>query len=187
MDDSGGWLVAVLRLADGVNAAVGKAVSWLALGTVLVCFATVYLRYALGVNFIWLQEVYLWQHVLVIVLGAGYTMMTGGLIRVDIFYSKWSDAVRARIDIAMTVLFLFPFIAIFGWFAFGFFWNSFKADEASLNPGGLTDLWLLKSSLLGLVALVTQQGFAIIARGLLVLGGRKDFALAHVPTAEQAA
>jgi TRAP-type mannitol/chloroaromatic compound transport system permease small subunit len=180
-------LSGVVRVADGVNEIVGRIVAWLALGTVLVCFATVYLRYAIGVNFIWLQELYVWQHALVIVLGAGYTMMTGGLIRVDIFYGQWSDATRARVDIAMTVLFLFPFLAIFGWFAWGFFLNSFRADEGSLNPGGLADLWLLKSSLLALTALCALQGLAIIARGVLVLRGEKGFALAHVPTAEQAA
>jgi TRAP-type mannitol/chloroaromatic compound transport system permease small subunit len=187
MDGTSGVLAGVVRLADGVNDLVGRAVAWLALGTVVTCFATVYLRYALGMNFIWLQEVYVWQHALVIVLGAGYTMMTGGLIRVDIFYGQWSDATRAKVDIAMTMFFLFPFLVVFGWFAWGFFMNSFRADEGSLNPGGLSDLWLLKSSLLAMVALCALQGLAIIARGLLVLRGHKDFALAHVATAEQAA
>jgi TRAP-type mannitol/chloroaromatic compound transport system permease small subunit len=187
MDGKSRVLSGVVRVADGINEVVGRVVAWLALGTVLVCFATVYLRYALEMNFIWLQEVYVWQHALVIVLGAGYTMMTGGLIRVDIFYGQWSDVTRAKVDIAMTVLFLFPFLAVFGWFAWGFFLNSFRADEASLNPGGLPNLWLLKSSLLVMTALCALQGLAIIARGLLVLRGETDYALAHVPTAEQAA
>lgn len=55
---------------EGLNTLVGNIVAWLTLGTVLACFATVYLRYALDTNFTWLQETYVWQHAAVIVLGA---------------------------------------------------------------------------------------------------------------------
>lgn len=180
-------LVGVVRVADGVNEVVGRIVAWLVLGTVLVCFATVYARYALGMNFIWLQEIYQWQHAAVIVLGAGYTMMTGGFVRVDLLYAKWPVRRRALVDLLMTVAMLFPFLAIFGWFAWTFVLNSFNADEGSQNPGGLTDLWLLKGTLLGLVVLIGLQGLAICARGILVLRGHESMALRHAGHDPQAA
>lgn len=172
-------LAGAIAVADGANRAVGLVTALMTLGTVLACFASVYARYAIGVNFIWLQEIYVWQHAAVIMLGAGYTMMTGGFVRVDVFYATWSTRRRAVVDMVMTVAMLAPFLAIFAPFTWGFFLNSWNADEGSQNPGGLGDLWLLKGAMLGLCGLVALQGLAILARGALVLRGREEFALAH--------
>jgi TRAP-type mannitol/chloroaromatic compound transport system permease small subunit len=159
-----------------LNTIVGKVVAWLALGTVLACFATVYLRYALDTNFTWLQETYVWQHAAAIVLGAAYTMLTGGFVRVDIFYGRMSARARARVDLWGTIVFLMPFLAVLAWAFWRFFLASYVADEGSPNPGGLPDWWLLKGTLVVFVALTFLQGLATVARSLLVLGGREDLA-----------
>jgi TRAP-type mannitol/chloroaromatic compound transport system permease small subunit len=161
---------------EGLNSVIGKAVAWLALGTVLVCFATVYLRYALNTNFTWLQEAYVWQHAAAIVVGAAYTMLTGGFVRVDIFYGRMSPRRRAMVDLWGTLLFLFPFLAVLGWAFWRFFLNSYLADEGSQNPGGLPNWWLLKSTLVIFVGLVFLQGLSAIARSLLVFAGHEQYA-----------
>lgn len=166
-----------VRWAEGLNRTVGSIVSWMTLGTVLVCFATVYTRYALNTNFTWLQDLYVWQHAAVIVLGAGYTIVVGGFVRVDIFYAKWSPRRRAWADMIQTILFLIPFILLCGWAFLTLFTNSWSADEASPNPGGLENFWILKATLLAFVVLVLLQAAAIIARSLLVFRGHEDFAL----------
>lgn len=172
-------LMGTVRVADGASRVVGQVTAWLTLGTVLACFASVYLRYALGVNFIWLQEIYVWQHAAVIVLGAGYTMMTGGFVRVDVFYANWPVRRRAIADMVMTVVVLAPFLWVFSQVSWRFFWRSWLIDEGSMNPGGLENLWLLKGTLVVFCALVALQGLAILARGALVLSGREEWALAH--------
>jgi TRAP-type mannitol/chloroaromatic compound transport system permease small subunit len=172
-------LALLVRLADVACRWTGYVVAFAALGTVLVCFATVYLRYALGMNFMWLQELVVWQHVMVIALGAAYTMMTGGFVRVDIFYSSWPVRRRAAMDAALTVLLLIPFLAVFTWFTWTFWLNSWNANEGSMNPGGLPNLWLLKGTLLGFCFLIGLQAIAILARGALVLSGREHWALQH--------
>jgi TRAP-type mannitol/chloroaromatic compound transport system permease small subunit len=157
----------------------GAIVSLAALGTVVLCFATVFLRYVMGTGLIWLQEAFIWTHVALIVLGAGYTMMTGGFVRVDILYARWSDRRRAFADMALTILLLWPFLWVFGGVTWGFWLSSYTADEGSLNPGGLPDLWILKGLLLGFLALVAVQSLAFVLRGILVLSGRESFALRH--------
>jgi len=171
-----GLLAGFVRGVETINLWVGRIVALMALGTVVACFATVYLRYALNVNITWLQETYLWQHALVIVLGGAYTMMTGGFVRVDIFYGKMSPQNRAKVDLAGTLLLLLPFLYVL-WGAFlTFFLNSYRVDEGSPNPGGLPNWWLLKLALLAFVVLTALQGLALAARSLLVLGGREEFA-----------
>ena len=170
---------ATVAAIDGLCRISGAVVALAALGTVVLCFAAVFLRYVLGTGLIWLQEAYIWTHVAVIVLGAGYTMMTGGFVRVDIFYARWTDRRRALSDMALTVLLLWPFLAVFGWTTWGFWRTSYLSDEGSLNPGGLGDLWLLKATLLGFCALIGAQSLAFVLRGILVLGGQPRWALQH--------
>lgn len=157
----------------------GYLVAWAALGTVVLCFATVYLRYAMGTGLIWLQESYIWTHVAVILLGAGYTMMSGGFVRVDVFYARWTNRRRALSDLVMTVVLLVPFLWVFGSGVWTFWSASWASDEGSLNPGGMGNFWILKASLLGFVALVALQGAAFVLRGLLVLAGHENWALNH--------
>lgn len=108
-------------------------------------------------------------------------MMTGGFVRVDIFYGRMSPRGRAHVDLWGTLLFLMPFLAVLGWAFWRFFFASYVADEGSPNPGGLPDWWLLKGTLVAFVVLTFLQGLATIARSLLVLGGRTDLVPAAMP------
>jgi TRAP-type mannitol/chloroaromatic compound transport system permease small subunit len=161
---------------ETLNKWVGYVVAWLALGTVLVCFATVYTRYALNTNFTWLQELYVWQHAAAIVLGAAYTMMTGGFVRVDIFYGKMTPKARAKVDLFGTIFFLFPFLIVLSLAFWTFFYNAWLSDEGSTNAGGLPNWWLLNGTLVIMAFLLFLQGCALIARSLLVFGGKEHYA-----------
>lgn len=177
-----GWVRAAAQgvaAIDAICRVSGYIVAWGTLATVVLCFATVYLRYVMGTGLIWLQESYIWTHVVVIVMGAGYTMMTGGFVRVDVFYSRWSVRRRALSDMAMTLLLLVPFLIVFGTAVWTFWSASFAADEGSLNPGGMGDLWLLKATLIGFVVLVGLQGLAFVLRGAMVLAGHERHSLNH--------
>ncbi len=175
-----GWVRAsarVVAVIDGICRWSGYIVAWATLATVILCFATVYLRYVMGTGLIWLQEAYIWTHVVVIVMGAGYTMMIGGFVRVDVFYSHWSVRRRALSDMVMTLLLLLPFLAVFGYAATTFWAASYASDEGSLNPGGMGNYWLLKATLLGFLLLVGLQGMAFVLRGAMVLAGHERHAL----------
>jgi TRAP-type mannitol/chloroaromatic compound transport system permease small subunit len=177
-----GWARAsgrAIAAIDGLCRWSGYIVAWAALGTVLLCFATVYLRYVVGTGSMWLQESYIWTHVAVIVLGAGYTMMSGGFVRVDVLYAKWTPRRRSISDMVMTILMLVPFLMVFGAGTWTFWSASFASDEASLNPGGMTNYWILKATLLGFLALIALQGLAFVLRGLLVMAGYESYALRH--------
>lgn len=177
-----GWVRGAAGAVAGIDTLCrwsGYIVAWAALGTVFLCFATVYLRYALGMGLIWLQESYIWTHVAVIVLGAGYTMMSGGFVRVDIFYASWSVRRRALSDLVMTLVLLLPFLLVFGMAVWTFWSASFASDEGSLNPGGMANFWILKGTLLVFIGLIALQGLAIVLRGVLVLAGHEKYALNH--------
>ncbi len=169
-------LALVVRVVDAVNEFIGRVVMWLSLGVVLVCFATVYMRYALGTGKPWIQELYVWQHAIVFLVGAGYTMLHGGHVRVDLFYGKMPDRRRALVDLFGTICLLWPFAIVIAYESVPLFVMSWANDETSQQPGGMPNVWVLKAMLHVFCATIFLQGAAVAARALLVLGGRAEYA-----------
>jgi len=169
-------LVGFVRVAEAINEWVGRVVMWMALGIVIACFVAVYLRYAIGTGLPWLQELYVWQHAFVFLLGAGFTLLHGGHVRVDIFYSRKSPRGQAWVDLTGTLVFLMPFVIVLAYEAIPFVELSWRNNEISIQPGGMPATYILKSSLQAFCALVALQGLANVARSILILSGRTEFA-----------
>lgn len=167
-----GLLLAFARRIDALNQAVGRAVGWLTLGTVLVCAGVVFLRYALGIGAVWMQELYVWVHACVFMLGAGYTLLADKHVRVDLWYGRQTPRVRAMVEIAGAILFLLPWMAVVLWTALPFAWRSWAIWEPSAQVGGLPGLFLLKTVLVAFALLFGLQGLARAARAAVLLARR---------------
>ncbi len=179
------WLNAVADRIDSITRAIGKVVSWLTLATVLICFATVYLRYAMHIGLIWLQELYAWTHVAAITMGAGYVLLKGGFVRVDLVYAHLSKRGKAWVDLIGTIVLMGPFLYMMAIAGFSFFRMSWMMNEASQQDTGLPWLWLLKSMLLAFVFAVGLQGVSIVARSLAtILSPAPDEKATHGPAGE---
>src|SRR5450631_1090718 len=85
---------------DRFTAAIGRAVSWLALVIVLLQFALVVARYLFGLGSIWMTEAVIYCHATLFMLACAWTLRAGGHVRVDIFYAEASPRTRAMIDLA---------------------------------------------------------------------------------------
>ncbi|MEX2649072.1 MAG: TRAP transporter small permease subunit [Alphaproteobacteria bacterium] len=169
-------LIGLVRAIDAVNEWIGRAVAWLTLGTVLVCAAVVTLRYAFSYGSICLQEIYVWQHAAVFMVGAGYTFLHRGHVRVDILYARMSKRAKAWVDLGGTLVFLLPWLAVLVWFGWPFVALSWRLLEASSQAGGCQGFFLLKSVIMVFAALVALQGIALACRSMLVLAGHEGYA-----------
>jgi TRAP-type mannitol/chloroaromatic compound transport system permease small subunit len=154
---------------DALNDRIGQTTAVLFLATVVVCFATVYLRYALGIGMTWLQELYMWTHAAAIMFGAGYCLLKGGFVRIDMFYARMSERRKAMVDLFGTVVFMAPFLWMMAAYGWPFFASSLKMNEASQYADGLPRLYLLKGTFLVFVALVGLQGVSLVCRSLVAL------------------
>lgn len=157
------------RLADRldlVNRAVGATVRWLALFMVLLQFAVVVLRYVYGISFIFLNEGVLYMHSALFMLGAGYTLLVDGHVRVDIFYAKAARRGRAAIDAGGALLFLLPSMAILAWWSWPSVRNSWAVMEGAISVGGIPASFLLKSLIPAFCLLLAIQGLACLLRDL---------------------
>lgn len=142
-----------------VIALCGKAVAWLTVVMVLLTFAIVILRYGFNLGWIWLQEIVTYLHVMVFTIVAAWTLQQDGHVRVDIFYAEMPAGKRALVDLLGTLIFLVPFCIFVLVIAWPYVASSWKLMEASREAGGLPLVFLLKSLILVLPALLLGQAF----------------------------
>ena len=167
-------MTSLQRLAQGIdnlNDVVGKAAAWTALAMVLIQFIVVVMRYVFGLGSIMMQESVVYLHAFLFMVGAGYTLLHGGHVRVDVFYREASERWKSRIDLAGVVVFLLPVCLLIWWFSFPYVENSWRVFEGSKETSGIQGVFLLKSVILAFAVLVAIQGVSMAIRSLLRLAG----------------
>lgn len=162
------WLLRLAGAVSAFNRRMGRAVSWLTLAMVLVYFAVVLLRYLFSMGSIALQESVTYLHAMVFMLAAAWTLTQDAHVRVDIFYSRWSQRRKDWINLAGSLLLLLPVATFILMASIGFVSESWRVRETSAQPGGLAYVYLLKSLILVMsVQLLLQslaQAIQLIAR-----------------------
>ena len=167
-------LAAFVKAVDGLNERVGRWTSWLVLTMVVNTFLVAVLRYGFDLGWVWLQELYVWMHGAIIMIGVGYTLLHDGHVRVDIFYQAASQRTKAWINLIGTIFLLLPTIGAVIWVVLPYVMLSWQRLEVSREAGGMPGLFLWKTTMLVFCALLFLQGVALVCRSLLVLSGRKD-------------
>ena len=137
----------------------GKSVAWLTVVMVLLTFTIVVLRYGFNLGWIWLQESLTYLHVAVFTVVAAWTLQQDGHVRVDIFYAEMPEKKRALVDLLGSLVFLIPFCIFVLVIAWPYVANSWKLLEGSREAGGLPLVFLLKSLIMVLPALLLAQAF----------------------------
>ena len=155
--------------------------AWLTLAMVLVTFAVVILRYVFSLGWVWLQESYVWMHGVVFMIGAGYTLLHNGHVRVDILYRPGGARYKALVDLFGSLVLLLPMVVLVFWVGFDYVATSWSMLEESREAGGLPGLFLLKTVILLFCVLTGLQGLSLAAQSVLVLRGHPEFA----PQSEQ--
>jgi len=88
---------------------------------------------------------------------AAWTLQQDGHVRVDIFYAGMTEKKRALVDLVGTLLFLVPLCVFILIISLPYVANSWKLLESSREAGGLPLVFLLKSLMVVLPALLLVQ------------------------------
>ena len=130
-------LLALSRLIDAVNNAVGRSISWLILVVVVISTANALSRKFLhSSSNAWLElQWYLFGALFL--LASGYTLLKNDHVRVDILAQKLSKRAQIGIEIFGVLFFLLPACGLIMWHAWPMFWDSYVTNEVSSNSGGL--------------------------------------------------
>ena len=166
----------IADLIDTLSEQTGRVIAWLTLGTVLLTFTVVVLRYGFDSGSIAMQEAVSYLHAAVFMLAAAYTLKHDGHVRVDIIYRKLSPHGQAWVNLSGTVLLLLPvciFILTSSW---DYVAASWSLREGSQEAGGLDAVFLLKTAIPLMAVLLLLQGIANGLHSLLLLLGMEQAA-----------
>ena len=172
-----GWRRSLNLIANWltvVNSVIGRVVAWLVLYMTLMQFVVVIMRYVFSYGSIQMQESIWYMHGLLFMLGAGYTLVKEGHVRLDVFYREASERTKAWINLIGSLVFLLPFCIVNFDFAWSLVLNSWAVREGSIETTGLPYIYLFKTVILVFSILVAMEGLALAIRSLLTLTERRQ-------------
>ncbi len=148
--------------------------SWLTTALVLIIFVDVIVRYLFNASQAWITEFEWHLFAIIFLLGAAYTFKHDEHVRVDLFYTKFSEQTKAWINIVGISIFVIPWCLIVIRAAHKYASNSFRINEASPDPAGLPARWIIKFVIVIGFVLLLLQCLSILLRSVEVLRGRRQ-------------
>jgi TRAP-type mannitol/chloroaromatic compound transport system permease small subunit len=136
-------------------------VAWVTLGLVLVVFIDVVMRYLFNTSFVFTQELEWHLFGFIFLIGAGYTLLHDGHVRVDIIYQRLSHKGRAWVNLFGVLLFLIPGCLLVISTSWKFTVTSYAMLEGSPDPGGIPFRFLLKGCMPVGFTLLLMQGISL--------------------------
>ena len=162
-------LAQLSKFIDRFNTLIGYLCAFFVFSMVIVVFTVVVLRYGFNIGFIWMQEVYVWLHSFVFMLGAGFTYLANEHVRIDVFYREASKKYKATVDLFGNIFLLLPFLYIIWNYSYPFVYRSFLMGEVSREAGGMPALYILKSAILWFCIVLFLQLISNVIKSILTL------------------
>jgi TRAP-type mannitol/chloroaromatic compound transport system permease small subunit len=161
-------LLPVTRVIDAITIWIGKRLSWLIIGAVLVSAINATVRKIFDTSsnsFLELQWV---LFSIVFLLCSPWTLLANEHIRIDIVNNMLPRQVRSAIDAIGHAFFLLPLCVVMIVTAVPFFLVSYSQDEQSLNAGGLPQ-WPSKGLIMIAFIMLFVQGLSELIKRLAIM------------------
>jgi len=159
------------RWIDNLNEWVGRGVGWVTLALVLVIFVDVVMRYLFNTSYVFTQELEWHLFAFIFLIGAGYTLLHDGHVRVDIIYQRLGLKGRAWINLLGVIFFLIPGCLMVMSTSWKFTVNSFMIMEGSPDPGGIPFRFIVKGCIPAGFFLLLIQGLSLAIHSLMQILG----------------
>ncbi|RZJ25475.1 MAG: TRAP transporter small permease subunit [Haliea sp.] len=125
------------RGIDWLNTQVGKYVIWLILASTVISGVNAVVRKAFNYSSNAYLEVQWYLFAAAFLLAAGYTLLNGEHVKIDVISGRLSKRAQIWIDVIGFTIFLAPVCLAILWYGIPFFLNGFRSGEMSSNSGGL--------------------------------------------------
>ena len=166
-------LLRLSRAIDWLNSQVGKYVLWLILASTVISGINAVVRKVFNSSSNAFLEVQWYLFAAAFLLAAGYTLLQGEHVKVDVVSSRLSKRAQIWIDILGFALFLTPVCLAVLWYGVPFFVQGYQSGEMSSNAGGLIRWPVYAMIPLGFTLLLLQ-GWSELIKRLAFLQGLID-------------
>ena len=143
-----------------INEWTGRVVAWLVLAMVLTTFAIVLLRYGFNFGSIAMQESVVYFHSFMFMLAIGYTLKHEQHVRVDVFYQYFTTRQKAWVNLLGSIFLILPVCGFLIYSSWDYTGNAWRLFEGSQEAGGLPLVFILKTLIPMMPALLALQVIA---------------------------
>lgn len=168
---------ALLKLSRGIDALtsfVGKYVIWLIFGSTLISALNAVIRKAFNVSSNAFLEIQWYLFAASFLIAAGYTLLNGEHVKIDVLYGHLSKKAQMRIDIFGFVCFLIPLSVTVLYLSVPYVLRAYATGEMSNNAGGLIRWPVFAMLPLGFGMLLAQGVSELIKRIAFLQGLIED-------------
>jgi TRAP-type mannitol/chloroaromatic compound transport system permease small subunit len=167
------------KSVDWLNALIGRYVIWLILASTVISGINAAVRKSLNISSNAYLEVQWYLFAAAFLLAAGYTLLNGEHVKIDVISHRLSKRAQIWIDVIGFTFFLTPVCLAILWYGTPFFLKGFYSGEMSSNAGGLIrwPVYLMMPLGFGLLLL---QGLSELIKRIAFLKG-----LIEDPTAKK--
>ncbi|WP_341918464.1 TRAP transporter small permease subunit [Polaromonas sp. YR568] len=158
---------------DWVNAQIGKYVIWLILASTVISAVNAVIRKVFNMSSNAYLEVQWYLFAAAFLLAAGYTLLHGEHVKIDVVSSKLSKRGQIWIDIIGFSVFLTPVCLTILYYGIPFFLQGYRSGEVSANAGGLIRWPVYAMIPLGF-GLLLLQGWSELIKRIAFLKGLID-------------
>jgi TRAP-type mannitol/chloroaromatic compound transport system permease small subunit len=155
---------------DGLNTFVGKWVIWLILASTVISGLNAVVRKAFNSSSNAYLEVQWYLFAGAFLLAAGYTLLQGEHVKIDVISSKLSKRKQIWIDVIGFTFFLTPVCIAILYYGVPFFLQGYRSGEMSSNAGGLIRWPVYLMIPIGF-ALLLLQGLSELIKRIAFLRG----------------
>jgi TRAP-type mannitol/chloroaromatic compound transport system permease small subunit len=125
------------KAVDSLNAFIGRYVIWLILASTVISAVNAIIRKVFNMSSNAYLEVQWYLFAAAFLLAAGYTLLNGEHVKIDVVSGRLSKRAQIGIDIFGYIFFLTPVCIALLWYGTPFFLKGFNSGEMSSNAGGL--------------------------------------------------
>jgi TRAP-type mannitol/chloroaromatic compound transport system permease small subunit len=161
------------RAVDWLNSQVGKWVIWLILASTVISGLNAVIRKAFNMSSNAYLEVQWYLFAASFLLAAGFTLLNGEHVKIDVISGKLSKRKQIWIDVIGFTLFLTPVCLTILWYGIPFFLQGYASNEMSSNSGGLIRWPVYLMIPLGF-SLLLLQGLSELIKRIAFLQGLID-------------
>ena len=159
---------------DWLNAQIGKYVIWLILASTVISGVNAAIRKVFNMSSNAYLEVQWYLFAAAFLLAAGYTLLHGEHVKIDVLSSRLSKRGQIWIDIIGFAIFLTPVCLTILYYGIPFFLQGYRSNEMSGNAGGLIRWPVYAMIPLGFALLMVQGWSELIKRVAFLKGLIED-------------
>jgi TRAP-type mannitol/chloroaromatic compound transport system permease small subunit len=167
-------LLKLSKLIDWLNSQIGKYVIWLILGSTVISAINAIVRKAFNMSSNAYLEIQWYLFAASFLIAAGYTLLNGEHVKIDVVSSHLSKRGQIWIDVIGFTVFLIPMCVTILWFSIPFFLKGLYSGEVSSNAGGLIRWPVYAMMPLGFTLLLLQGISELIKRIAFLQGLIED-------------